>query len=115
MAHHNRELRSKILLSNEKLLISLMISAPFSTAHFATEDLVVSIEIKMSELYSLIFFKTGITLSNSISAVIGNDPGLVDSPPMSRMSAPSAINALVSQLDLDQNIAPIAKRIWGNI
>ena len=26
-----------------------MISAPFSTAHFATEDLVVSIDIKMSE------------------------------------------------------------------
>ena len=67
--------------------------APFSTAHFATEDLVVSIDIKCLNCI-LLFFKTGITLSNSISAVIGNDPGLVDSPPMSRMSAPSAINAL---------------------
>ena len=58
---------------------------------FITSSFVVSIEIGMSECF-LISFTSGTTLFISSSTETGVKPGLVDSPPISIMSAPSSIN-----------------------
>ena len=68
---------------------SFTTEAPASTAFLATSAFCVSIEIGMSEIL-LTNSIAGITRSNSSSALTGLDPGLVDSPPISIISAPSA-------------------------
>src|SRR5262245_15247785 len=66
-----------------------MISAPASSAARAATFFVVSTEIGIRSRPRNAPI-TGITRSISSSALTGFDPGLVDSPPTSRMSAPSA-------------------------
>ena len=68
-------------------LISLINDAPDSSAARATFDFVVSIDIHTSEFF-LIPSITGITLEISSSKDTGSENGLVDSPPISIMSAP---------------------------
>ena len=81
---------SIILLSNNSPLISFIRSAPALHALSATDDLVVSIEITVS-VFFLNLSITDKTLVNSSSSDTGSENGLVDSPPISIMSAPLAI------------------------
>ena len=66
---------------------SLMMSAPASNAAYATSGFMVSTDIGMSDMDDNSLM-TGTILSISISEGTGSEPGLVDSPPMSMMSAP---------------------------
>src|SRR3954452_8626703 len=77
--------------SKRKAATSFTTVAPDSSARLATSALVVSIEIWAPSGTSASI--TGITRRISSSAPTGRAPGRVDSPPMSRMSAPSAISS----------------------
>ena len=78
--------------SNRKADTSLTIVAPASSARRATSPLVVSTERRAPtrEARSSI---TGTTLRSSSSRSTGAAPGRVDSPPTSRISAPSAASS----------------------
>ena len=65
----------------------IIIDAPTSRALLATTDFVVSIDIQTSDFF-LIPSITGITLEISSSKLTGFENGLVDSPPISIISAP---------------------------
>ena len=67
--------------------ISLITSAPASSTAAATAAWRVSTEITAS-VHERSSRTTGSTLSNSSSAATSAAPGLVDSPPMSRLRAP---------------------------
>ena len=69
--------------------MSLMIAAPAASAWRATSALVVSTEIGTS-VRPARPRTTGITRASSSSSDTGFAPGRLDSPPMSRKSAPSA-------------------------
>ena len=69
--------------------MSFTIEAPASIAARATTALRVSTETGMSGSSWSIRWITGTTPSDSSSAETGSDPGRLDSPPMSTMSAPS--------------------------
>ena len=69
---------------------SLMRSAPAARATSAMAGLVVSTLIGVSGRAARIAAMTGTTRARSSSALTATWPGRVDSPPMSRMSAPSA-------------------------
>ena len=68
--------------------MSLIIEAPLSRTHRATSALYVSTEIGSDTLEAK-RVTTGNKRLNSSLAVNGVAPGLVDSPPISMMSAPS--------------------------
>ena len=85
---------SNILESKVNELISFTILAPFCNASLATFDFDVSIEINDSGFNLMISSITGITLLISSSSLIGSAPGLVDSPPTSRISAPLSNNLI---------------------
>ena len=68
---------------------SLMISAPAATAARATDAFEVSMLIA-APVFAASPSMTGSTRRNSSSAVTGAAPGRVDSPPISRISAPSS-------------------------
>ena len=70
---------------------SLMISAPALAAADMICGLLVSIESGISENLRIASI-SGIVRRISSSIVTGTAPGLVDSPPISRISAPSSIN-----------------------
>ena len=72
---------------------SLRRSAPASKAARATAALRVSIEIGSAKPSARSAAITGTTRAASSSTGTGSAPGRVDSPPMSRMSAPSAARA----------------------
>ena len=72
-------------------VMSLIMSAPASRAAFATAGFWVSIEMVISSFRALMM---GSTLRSSSCSDTGVDEGLVDSPPMSMMSAPSLIICL---------------------
>ena len=68
-----------------------MIAAPLASAAFATSDLDVSMEMGMGYLRpEARDSRIGRTRRSSSSVLTPSDPGRVDSPPMSRMSAPSS-------------------------
>ena len=71
-------------------LTSLIYVAPAVIPCFATSARIVSTLTTAPSLTNSV--TTGITLSSSISSLTRSAPGLVDSPPISIMSAPSAIN-----------------------
>ena len=79
----------KLLGSPVRAEISLIIDAPAARAACITDDLEVSILIGTPK--PLTFSITLITLSISSETLIGFEPGLVDSPPISIISAPSSI------------------------
>ena len=78
-----------IFLSPVSALMSLIISAPASSAFCATCDLVVSTDTGIFRLPDKLS-TTGTILAISCRAVTGDAPGLDDSPPISIMSAPSS-------------------------
>ena len=88
----NDDTTDGMFLSRNNPLISFTISAPASTACFATIDFVVSIEIKTTESVFRIDLMTGMIRFNSSFTEIGAAPGREDSPPISRISAPSLIS-----------------------
>jgi len=93
--------------SKRKELISLIISAPASRAARETCDFVESIEIRVSVCF-LSADITGTTRLDSSSAITASEPGRVLSPPISRISAPSAIsfNPCSTALSLLRNRPP---------
>ncbi len=76
-------------------LMSLMMSAPAASAASATSAFQVSTESGQSKFCRSAAI-TGSTRSISSAAETGSEPGRVDSPPTSRMSAPSSIRSLAS-------------------
>src|SRR3984957_6033669 len=74
--------------SFRKAVTSFRISAPAAAAASATSDLLVSTEIGIL-IFPRSFSKTGSIRCSSSFAETPFEPGLVDSPPMSRMSAPA--------------------------
>src|SRR5688500_5707743 len=78
--------------SKRKADTSLTMDAPAASARSATSTFVVSIEMSASSPARPSI--TGSTRRSSSSAPTGAAPGRVDSPPMSRMSAPSAASWL---------------------
>ena len=64
-----------------------MYVAPASTAASATSSFIVSIETRADVASPA---TTGITRASSASTATGSAPGRVDSPPTSRIAAPSA-------------------------
>jgi hypothetical protein len=85
----NLEITSGISGSKDRLLISFTIAAPASSARVATFDLEVSID-SGTEILSARVSMTGIVRLSSSSMETGSEPGLVDSQPMSMISAPSS-------------------------
>ena len=75
--------------SYPKPLMSFTIEAPAASASPATAALYVSMEMGAANR-PLSRAMTGSTLASSSASATGSAPGLVDSPPMSMMSAPSA-------------------------
>ena len=71
---------------------SLINATPYSSAFSATLLLYVSTEIGIVSFPSS-FFNTGIKRRNSSASLTGTAPGLVDSAPMSMISAPCASNS----------------------
>ena len=67
---------------------SLKIAAPFFKAKLATRDFLVSIEKIFDEYFLLISLNTFFILFISTKSSISMKLGLVDSPPISIMSAP---------------------------
>ncbi len=98
---------SHIASSSRLAAMSLMIVAPASTAARATTGFCVSMErgILVWPTSSLM---TGITLSNSTDSSTFSAPGREDSPPISRISAPSAArrNACSTARSTDANFPP---------
>ena len=78
-----------ILSSPRKAVTSLMISAPAAAAARATAAFEVS-TLRAAVVFPASFSITGMTRRSSSSTVTAAAPGRVDSPPMSRMSAPSS-------------------------
>ncbi len=74
-----------------KALTSLIRPAPALTAAVITPGFIVSMEIGISNS-ALIISMTGATRSISSCSATISEPGRVDSPPMSKISAPSEIN-----------------------
>ena len=83
-------IKGAIFSSAKPPLTSFTYVAPAAIAAFATSDLVVSTLITAPSLTNSVI--TGMTRFNSSSSLTRSAPGLVDSPPTSIMSAPSAIN-----------------------
>src|SRR3954470_24377993 len=77
--------------SKRKAATSLTIVAPASSARFATSALVVSIEMRTPSPASVSI--TGMTRATSSETLTGWAPGRVDSPPMSRIWAPSTTSS----------------------
>ena len=77
--------------SPSRPVTSLIISAPFSNAFFATEALDVSIDIGQSDSYERIR-TTSPTRRHSSSGSTESEKGRVLSPPISRMSAPASMS-----------------------
>ena len=88
--------------SRRKAPTSLMMEAPASRAAFATFALVVSMEMGMETFWAS-FSMMGTTRRISSSAATPSEKGRVDSPPMSRMSAPWRANC-----------TPRATAVWGS-
>ena len=86
---------STIAGSPRSALTSLTSPAPAAIAARATAALVVSIETsgRVGQSLAAMPSSTGSTRRSSSSATTGCAPGRVDSPPMSRMSAPSATSS----------------------
>ena len=70
---------------------SLIISAPSLSIASATRELEVSIDTGMDGAISLQSSNAGLILSSWVPGLTPSAPGRVDSPPMSMMSAPSAL------------------------
>lgn len=83
---------SIILLSPLSAVTSFIMFAPSSIAFFATSALYVSIDMGRA-VFFLIAFRIGIVLSNSSFRLTAEEPGPVDSPPISIISAPSSSNS----------------------
>src|SRR5579872_3591364 len=75
--------------SPRRALTSLTICAPAPIAAAATDALEVSIDTRTPSAASARRSSTGSTRASSCRAPTGSAPGRVDSPPTSRMSAPS--------------------------
>ena len=88
-ASFRRRATSAIRGSLRSAVTSFTISAPASAAASATSDLLVSTEMGI-RIFPRSFSITGNTRCNSVSAETPSDPGRVDSPPTSIMSAPAA-------------------------
>ena len=89
--------------SDKPPLTSLMIAAPACTAFSAVSARIVSMLIFTPCFESSAI--TGITRACSSSALTRSAPGLVDSPPISMMSTPSAI---ISR----PRATPASKELW---